>query len=101
MAQLAIKGYKTRGAEVINLLEMLGGRNLRKLAGTDPDSCYIINNNETISGIINVCLNNKYVRYTIEEFLEKFPYKVGDKVQYKGSTCLLEDSRRLGTRLDK
>lgn len=24
--------------------------------------------------------------FTLEEFLEKFPYKVGDKVQHKGAT---------------
>lgn len=76
---LAIKGHYARGKEVIKILEMLGGINLRKLEGTDPAYYYIIDNDGTIFGI-NVCLNNKYVLLTLEEFLVKFPYKVGDKV---------------------
>ena len=35
MAQLVIKGHVTRGYEVIEILEMLGGKNKYNLTGND------------------------------------------------------------------
>lgn len=81
---LAIKGHLSRGKEVIEILEMLGGINLRRLEGTDRNSYYTIDNDGNILGI-NTYLCN-HVHDTLEEFLEKYPYKVGDKVQHKGAT---------------
>ena len=79
MAQLAIKGHATRGKEVIELLEMLGGKNEEDYVGGETTWLYTINN-----GIIDCnCPSGKYIIYTIEEFLDKFPYKVGDNVLYK------------------
>ena len=81
MAQLAIKGHKERGEEVIKILEMLGGEDEYKLRGNNEESAYfekkgvIYNTNPT--GFNNIKL------FTLEEFLEKFPYKVGDKVSSK------------------
>lgn len=81
MANLAILGHATRGQEVIEILEMLGGRNKYLLCGESEPYFFFIQD-----GIIN-CDGVRYVDdhtiYTIEEFLEKFPYKVGDKVLYK------------------
>lgn len=87
MAKLAIRGHLTRGKEVIETLMMLGGLNLKRLVGTDSDSYYTIANDGTISGFIDAYLSkcSHYVRYTIEEFLEKYPYKVGDKVIIKST----------------
>lgn len=82
MALLAIKGHLTRGEEVIRILEMLGGINKTEYNGDQEFAYYFINNNyidwchEFIPGIDFIC-------FTLEEFLEKFPYKVGDKVIYK------------------
>ena len=79
MSCLAIKGHVTRGKEVIEILEMLGGRNVRNYACDLTDYAYSING----QGIINWYIphpNSPLVIYTLEEFLEKFPYKVGDKV---------------------
>ena len=45
---LAIKGHPTRGKEVIEILEMLGGKTYGKLLGIELFSCYYIN----LSGII-------------------------------------------------
>lgn len=77
MAQLAIKGHATRGSEVITLLEMLGGKNIYNLTGT-KEIWYILSD-----GTIE---HSAYLfeekGFTLEEFFERFPYKVGDKVTH-------------------
>ena len=78
--KLAIKGHPKRGNEVIERLEMLGGINKLDLKGTQIDSYYYI---DSIDSKIHLGLSiypYDYTIYTLEEFLEKFPYKVGDKV---------------------
>lgn len=40
--KLAIKGHATRGKEVIQLLEMLGGENWFNIGGAETDSFYYI-----------------------------------------------------------
>ena len=87
MAKLAIKGHKTRGKEVIELLEMLGGKN-GNFMGIDDDLVYYIRPNGYIDTWYAVS-NEAYQIFTLEEFLEKFPYKIEDKVKvwvngYKG-----------------
>ena len=76
MANLAIKGHPTRGKEVIQLLEMLGANRLG-YKDTFVGFYYYIE-----CGAI--CSSDEYPTYstifTLEEFLEKYPYKVGDKV---------------------
>ena len=42
MVQLAIKGHKTRGGEVIQLLEMLGGKSNSNMNGYNDDLYYFI-----------------------------------------------------------
>lgn len=76
MVQLAIIGHKTRGKEVIEILEMLGGENKEGYCGYNPNVAYYISHQNTI-----VC-DCDCDCYTLEEFLKKFPYKVGDKVIY-------------------
>ena len=77
MANLAIKGHKTRGSEVIAWLAMLGGKNIYGLTGT-KEIWYILSD-----GTIE---HSTYIfdekGFALEEFLEKFPYKVGDKVTH-------------------
>lgn len=76
MANLAIKGHPTRGKEVIQLLEMLGANRLG-YKDTFVGFYYYIE-----CGAI--CSSDEYPTYstifTLEEFEEKYPYKVGDKV---------------------
>lgn len=77
MTQLAIKGHATRGKEVIEILEMLGGENYWGFTGNDTTRDYYIESNR-----ITICYEDKDIlKFTLEEFLEKFPYKIGDKVQ--------------------
>lgn len=85
MAQLAIKGHKTRGKEVIALLEMLGGKNesLIPYDGRYTDSSYRITDDGCIVSS-RFCPNKKgvkYQTYTLEELEKEFPYKVGDEVR--------------------
>lgn len=88
MANLAIKGHKTRGKEVIELLEMLGGENANNCYGKYCDRVYYINENGYIDQDFtpHIEQDTKFIIFSLEEFLEKFPYKVGDKVQHKGAT---------------
>lgn len=79
MANLAIKGHATRGKEVIEILEMLGGKNNTRRCGGLTSSIYFINEN----GYIDSCDSTyplDYLQFTLEEFLQKYPYKVVDKV---------------------
>ena len=81
MTNIAIRGHKTRGKEVIEILEMLGGKSYTVYAykGEDPDRCYCINKE---TNFIDSPLVLKEVQvFSLEEFLEQFPYKVGDRVR--------------------
>ena len=82
MKRLAIEGHATRGEKVIEILEMLGGSNACKLIGNNSREIYYIDENYknfiTCSETKKVC---GYIIFTLEEFLKKFPYKVGDRVK--------------------
>ena len=82
MANLAIKGHKTRGKEVIEILEMLGGTNGENYWGVFVNRFYLINDLGYIEDR-SLIDDSNYQIYTLEEFLEKFPYKIGDKVVYE------------------
>ena len=83
MTNLAIKGHATRGKEVIEILEKLGGKNLHHYNGDNESLCYYIFN----------CIGTKMITYdliestfeegyqkplvlTLEEFLEKYSNKI-------------------------
>lgn len=85
MAQLAIKGHQTRGKEVIEILEMLGGNNPDKLIANFDYLGYFIGKetrNIYLFHLQGFDIQNVII-FTLEEFLEKFPYKIGDKVSSK------------------
>lgn len=72
--KLAIKGHLTRGLEVIEILEMMGGKNIEGYIGIDYDEFYTIEDGYIIQSYDwNDCLI-----LSLEEFLEKYPFKVGD-----------------------
>ena len=84
MAQLVIKGHLTRGKEVIKILEMLGGKVSAKLSGDAAYSGYYINSKGNID--YKPCSSfDDAIQCTLEDFLKKYPYKVGDYV-YISST---------------
>lgn len=76
MANLAIRGHETRGKEVIEIFEMLGGKNTYNRSG-ERDIWYVLTYN-TIE-MTTYLFEEK--GFTLEEFLEKYPYKVGDRVR--------------------
>lgn len=81
--KLAMPGHPTRGKEVIELLEMLGGKDVYDSKCINPYRFYYI-----LDGYI--CWDSldyngyeeidKYNIFTLEEFLKTFPFKVGDKI---------------------
>ena len=80
--KLAIKGHPTRGKEVIELLKMMGGRDVGVLKGNHD--YYVID--ECENNLIKFYGHNyirchEFVVFTLEEFLEKYPFKVGDYVR--------------------
>ena len=83
MANLAIKGHTTRGKEVIKLLEMLGGVNKYRIGAIRQTYVYFIDIDNIIRLLqISQLLPEKDIVYSLEEFEEKFPYKVGDNVTH-------------------
>lgn len=80
MAHLAIQGHPKRSNEVIEILEMLGGNNKKyRINITECNLLYTIREGD--DAIIATYPNSSISKiYTLEEFLEEYPYKVGDKV---------------------
>jgi hypothetical protein len=87
MPNIAIRGHKTRGEEVIRTLEMLGAVNIHYCTGGCDFIYYYVDEDNIIypfSQYPNAPI------FTLEEFLEKFPYKVGDNVIHSDYESPLE-----------
>ena len=87
--KLAIRGHTTRGKEVIELLQMMGGTNPFSkndgiVIGNKTNNCYYISEDTASKYIswdyIGPEEIDKYEIFTLEEFLEEYPHRVGDKV---------------------
>lgn len=76
--KIAIKGHESRGKEVIQILESLGGKN-NGYYGNNPELYYEVHGNLIIAMFTK---NNNYKYYTLEEFETQFPFKVGDLCIY-------------------
>ena len=87
--KLAIYGHPTRGKEVIELLEMMGGNNIHYLPGDNSYAYYVIEGcqNEIRAGEY-IFGNEDMYFFTLEEFLGKHPYKIGDKVNSPCRGCI-------------
>ena len=81
--KLAIQGHPTRGKEVIQILESLGGRNGYDQSGSNEEFVYFINSVGFIYSVTLIMCSNECRIYTLEEFEKEFPFKVGDKVTFK------------------
>lgn len=94
--QLAIKGHENRGTEVISILQMLGGKNNSKYNwnGNSIDIFYFVDEKGFIDGLNTWNDRNiEFDVFTLEKFLEKYPYKVDDKVindNYSGYGIITE-----------
>ena len=113
--KLAIRGHPTRGKEVIELLEMMGGYKDSLLKDEDiyDDNYFyfiLAEENNAIDGYLlkyKDKVDEDYVIFTLEEFLEKYPFKVGDKVVYTkyGDNCddypvIIESMKWTGTTIE-
>ncbi len=79
--KLAIQGHSTHGTEIIKLLEMMGGYCPAEMYGLCENRCYSIKDNGWVGwDYIGPEEIDKYTIFTLEEFLEKYPFKVGDFV---------------------
>lgn len=84
MKRLGIKGDKYRYTEIKVLLESIGGFNEYDIMCNNEESYYYINlfdeiDSEPLDGLL---IDNTQI-YTIDEFYQKFPYKLGDIVHDK------------------
>jgi hypothetical protein len=99
MTNLAIRGHKERGKEVIELLEMLGGKSYTAFPyqGNDIDRYYYINKVDNYINSETICSTlfppKKFQIFILEDFLEKYPYKVGDKVKYINNIFCIKSSQ--------
>ena len=106
--KLAIKSHLTRGEEIIELLEMIGGKNCYNFSGFDGYAYYVIGGcrNEIRAGEYIFGAEDMYL-FTLEDFLAKYPFKVGDKVVYTkfGDNCddypvIIESMKWTGTTIE-
>lgn len=69
--KLAIKGHSTRGNEVIELLEMMGGKNTYGYDGEMKSLYFTIYNDTIIYGSYKCLLNDNYVFFHSRRVLGK------------------------------
>ena len=87
--RLSIKGHPTRAKEVIELLKMMGGDNIYSHWNGDQENMqYFINEQGNIDNWCLMANRINYEVFTLEEFLEKYPFKVGDMVTDITDGCL-------------
>ena len=94
--QLAIIGHETRGKEVIEILQILGGGKTI-YSGKDTFHMYYLDNSRNIVSefydITSSLISLTYDVYTLEEFLKYFPFKINDIVvnnDYRGRGIIKE-----------
>ena len=93
--KLAIKGHPTRGNEVIELLEMMGGKNTYEYNGRylideivyTREVAYYIDFESQIRCIDIKDITTNFIVYSLEMFLKTFPFKVDDKVIDEADGC--------------
>lgn len=82
---IGIIGDEERYKEVGEILTMLGGHNKKGFAFNDEKRIYFIGKDDDV--ITSMTIGNKDIfrLFTVKQFWETYPYKVGDTVSYKGS----------------
>ena len=77
--KIAIQGHPTRGKEVIQILESLGGINRLNHNGHYTNYFYYVASDDNT--IAWTCVRPQYRDvFTLEEFEKEFPFKIGDRV---------------------
>ena len=78
--KIAIKGHESRGKEVIQILESLGGKNNALFIGVMNFWYYIDSDGHIRNDYEFVLTSAGFKTYTLEEFEKEFPFKPGDTV---------------------
>ena len=86
---IAIKGNAERGNEIIELLEMMGGKNSEHFTGRDSDRYYFIDDNTKCICSENIyemeeCYNGVYMLFSYDAFNDDYPWRIGDIVNVIG-----------------
>lgn len=79
--KLAIKGDSTLGKKVIELLEMMGGKNIYYYDCDIMDYSYYVCGGAILCDRLSI-EDDDFVIFYREEFWEKYPYKVGDVIKF-------------------
>lgn len=77
MARLAIQGHPTRCQEILGIFEMLGAYNKFRFEAAFSNYIYYINDDFIVESIT---IKKAVSFFTLEQFLQKFPFRIGDKV---------------------
>lgn len=92
MTKLYLVGHGIRGSEVLELLELLGGKNTQHITDFSPNLLYYVSEKtkrieaaydavvSTPEGCDYTDLPSDVCVYTLEEFYQKYPYHIGDRV---------------------
>ena len=72
MKKIAIQGHLTRGADVIKILESLGGINFHAFIGNDLNMYYYIDNKNHINCNALLFLDKMYKTFILEEYKQKY-----------------------------
>ena len=103
----AIKGQYPRGCDILEMLEMLNGNNIDALSCENETYVYYIDFNNNIRFCTPEKLDDNYIIFSIDDFIDKFPYKIGDKVKLyyqdeeNDGYCSAIPSTIIGMRWDK
>ena len=85
--QLAIKGHRTRGNEVIKLLEMMGGHNGSNLLGNKSDYAYFITDSGDI-GCSDILTTFQLITLLSKSFWRNSHSKSATQFVWKDSVLL-------------
>ena len=86
---IAIKGNAERGNEIIELLEMMGGKNSEHFTGRDSGRYYFIDDNTKCicsenAYAMEMCYNGVYMLFSYDAFNDDYPWRIGDIVNVIG-----------------
>ena len=85
--KIAIKGDRERHEEVLEILELLGGKKFNQI-GNCNTGCYFIGEDDIIS-LWPTLDQTVFKIFSIDEFWKQAPFKVGERVIYDGEELMI------------
>lgn len=87
--KIAIIGDRERHEEVLEILELLGGKKFNQVGNCDT-GCYFIGENNVIS-FWPTLDTSVFKIFSVNDFWRSFPYKLKEPVFYDGKETIIED----------